>query len=445
MINFLTLGNFRAFKRQRFDFSKINIFVGPNNAGKSSALSALNVIAQTLLDYERGAPLVLRGQYDDLGTYIDVVHGNHPNTQIDFEFGIDDFQFNLGYKYKKSRREIDLKKFELLRNSENIYSYYLRNDSYEINYLGRSISDILPDHRKRRPIFRSFLPFDLNTREFRFFSESRKKDGSATEVFDRVDSELRRGARRVRDHFLNFDSLSPFREQPIRTYLYSGVNPNSVGRTGANSIDILVADSFGRGASRESFVDGASKWFEEAGIASELVVKELTSRHFEICVKGMDGREHNLCDVGFGCSQVLPVLIGGLKMGRVGSKMRPPVFLVQEPEIHLHPNAQAELGSFFSFISKGNGQIFVETHSDNMILRIQSHVASGDINPSDVVIYYIYDEGGEKQVRRMNLNKNGFFEEDWPGGFFPYRKDESLRLAKIGGSQLSLKLNSLDR
>jgi len=72
MIESLTHGNFRAFKSQQFYFSKLNIFVGPNNSGKSSAISALNVLAQTMAGSVVGAsPIVLNGQFDQLGTFKD--------------------------------------------------------------------------------------------------------------------------------------------------------------------------------------------------------------------------------------------------------------------------------------------------------------------------------------------------------------------------------------
>ena len=88
MLTHLTLRNFRAFKSQRFDFARINVFVGPNNSGKSSALSAINLLAQTAEDNEANVTLILRGRFEDLGTFHDVVHGNNANTPLSLEFGI---------------------------------------------------------------------------------------------------------------------------------------------------------------------------------------------------------------------------------------------------------------------------------------------------------------------------------------------------------------------
>lgn len=96
MINHLTLRDFRAFKRQKFSFAKLNIFVGRNNSGKSSVLSALNLIAQTINERElEGTPLLLNGQYDSLGTYIDVVHGNMATRPIGMEIGFDRYNRQL--------------------------------------------------------------------------------------------------------------------------------------------------------------------------------------------------------------------------------------------------------------------------------------------------------------------------------------------------------------
>jgi predicted ATPase len=125
MLNFLTLRNFRAFRHQHFDFSRINVFVGPNNSGKSSAISALNLLAQTQRDNDAYVPLLLRGQFDDLGTFHDVVHGNNPNTPLSLEFGIGNYSYHIDYKYRSQRREIEIARYALSEKDGHIYEYSL--------------------------------------------------------------------------------------------------------------------------------------------------------------------------------------------------------------------------------------------------------------------------------------------------------------------------------
>jgi predicted ATPase len=108
------------------------------------------------------------------------------------------------------------------------------------------------------------------------------------------------------------------------------------------------------------------------------------------------------------------------------------MLIVQEPEIHLHPNAQASLGSFFASLMQGDGQLFVETHSDNLVLRIARHVADGTLAPDDVKIFYVHKRGGVSLVRDIGIARDGTFSNDWPGGFFPQRQHESLSLAQAG-------------
>lgn len=386
MIDRLTLTNFRAFKEQSFRLKKLNIFVGRNNSGKSSALSALNLLAQTLKEDELdGTPLILNGVYDKLGTFIDVVNGNHPRRKIGIEIEYDGFCVKTEFKYRTQRRQIELAQFELFEKGEQVYRFTQRKDAYEISIHGTPLERLIPDQQKRRPRFRNFWPI-------RFSQLTRNSQAVNNKV---VSDKLAKAERSLffaklgmEEYFTNFDSLSPFRDKPQRTYLYSGETAKDIGVSGTNTAIMLSSDAAKRGAQKKNLVEGISNWFHYTGIAKGLSVESLTPRHFEICLISNDNSRHNICDVGFGCSQVLPVLTAGLNLFHDESANGRRILIVQEPEIHLHPNAQAAMGSFFVNLASKGGQLFIETHSDNLILRIARHVALGDIEPADVAIFY---------------------------------------------------------
>jgi predicted ATPase len=154
----------------------------------------------------------------------------------------------------------------------------------------------------------------------------------------------------------------------------------------------------------------------------------MTDRYFEVIVKNFyTGEEENLTDVGFGCSQVLPVMIAGFNVGEGG------VFIVQEPEIHLHPKAQAALGSVFKLLYKRGIQLIIETHSEHLMLRLQSYVARGDIKAEDVNVYYVDPAAKmkKKDPIKIEIAEDGYFREEWPKGFFPERLQEAKRLAGL--------------
>ena len=81
--------------------------------------------------------------------------------------------------------------------------------------------------------------------------------------------------------------------------------------------------------------------------------------------KILKGNRRNLIDVGYGVSQVLPLLTEMLRPNA------PSMFLLQQPEVHLHPSAQAALGSLFCSIAGPDRQLVVETHSDYIIDRVR--------------------------------------------------------------------------
>ena len=85
----------------------------------------------------------------------------------------------------------------------------------------------------------------------------------------------------------------------------------------------------------------------------------------------------------------------------------------------------------FGLRTGGNTQIFVETHSEHLLLRLQSHVASGDLSPNDISIFYVFvNDEGKKEAVNLPLNDKGIFLTEWPEGFFPERLNEAKRLAK---------------
>lgn len=382
-----------------------------------------------------GTPLLLNGQYDQLGTFIDVVHENLARRPLGIDIGFGRYDLSLEFKYRSLRKQIDLQNFSLSERGSELFRYSSRKDRFDVWIEGKEFSKAFPRIRKKRPTFRNLWPISvMSLADIRRIDEeieaSPSRNRDLRDRYFRLNRMLTFIGREFESQFENFESLSAFRDRPQRTYLYSGETAQRVGVTGSNAALMLAADEARRGSEKNNLAESLSRWFRATNIAEGVFVKPLTSRHFEICVRSNDGSEHNICDVGFGCSQVLPVLIGGLNLRTQESSRRASkIFVVQEPEIHLHPNAQAALGSFFVEMARFGGQTFIETHSDNLILRVARHIAEGDLAPEDVAIFWV-DDTGDNRVRSIRIDENGSFDPEWPGGFFPQRHEESLALAR---------------
>ncbi|MBI1832856.1 MAG: DUF3696 domain-containing protein, partial [Planctomycetes bacterium] len=137
----------------------------------------------------------------------------------------------------------------------------------------------------------------------------------------------------------------------------------------------------------------------------------------------------NIAGMGEGVSQILPIIACTL----FGA--RDDCLLVEQPEIHLHPALQAELGDLFIDVSQnGHRQILVETHSEHLVLRIRRRIAEGKLSPDQVAILFVEKQGGESTVRRLDLNCRGHF-SDWPKGFFDEAYQEAMALAEAASKK----------
>jgi hypothetical protein len=216
-------------------------------------MSAINFIAQSVLqDDIGGGPFSLNNQYEQLGTFRDMVYGNRINTPVGIDFCFDYrpadvHQVSIELKYKQISRQLEISSFLYHLNSIPMYAFKSRKDAYEIKLKGKKVETIVQT-TKKRPIFDRMIPIDRNTSTVFLLNEDQRKSTPAqTKLMREIESALRRARIDIRRQFEDFDSLSPFRDQPQRTYLFTGENSSGVGRTGTKGISILVNDSSKRG------------------------------------------------------------------------------------------------------------------------------------------------------------------------------------------------------
>jgi len=172
-------------------------------------------------------------------------------------------------------------------------------------------------------------------------------------------------------------------------------------------------------------------WFERLEIPYTIEVPELedgglhTTFKVELTDKQL-GITLGPMDVGYGISQVVPVLLKCLGGGATSSQPR--LILIEEPEIHLHPRLQAAFGEFLAGCvnSPNTNQFIVETHSENLVLCLQRLVRNGTLTPDHVSIVYIKQDEGASKAFSIGLDEEGEFTDVWPDGFFPEGLDEVL-------------------
>ena len=122
----------------------------------------------------------------------------------------------------------------------------------------------------------------------------------------------------------------------------------------------------------------------------------------------------SLSDVGFGVSQVLPVLVA------LRAADQRNLVYIEEPEIHLHPRAQVKLGDILARAAQDGARVIAETHSTLLLTAIQTLVAKGEL-ASNLVKFHSFErdpKAGVTRVSSTGLDSNGAFtESDWPEDF----------------------------
>ena len=145
----------------------------------------------------------------------------------------------------------------------------------------------------------------------------------------------------------------------------------------------------------------------------------------------MRGPKANITDVGYGVSQILPILVQILNPSVSKNDQhttRSSFSLLQQPEIHLHPRAQAEFSSLLvKLANKGNQSFIVETHSDYMIDRARIDIRKGNIRPEDVSLIYFEPKRNIVNVHNISFDKMGNM-EGVPPHYRQFFLKESKRL-----------------
>ncbi|MHA6751534.1 DUF3696 domain-containing protein [Dermacoccus nishinomiyaensis] len=126
-------------------------------------------------------------------------------------------------------------------------------------------------------------------------------------------------------------------------------------------------------------------------------------------------------DVGYGISQSMPLIV------ELSARTKS-VICIEQPETHLHPRLQARLADLFIDSTRAEdraNQLIVETHSEHLMLRLQRRIREGDLDPEDLCVLYVdQDEEGAAMVRRLRIDDEGDFIDEWPDGFFEERMVE---------------------
>jgi hypothetical protein len=242
---------------------------------------------------------------------------------------------------------------------------------------------------------------------FRLLEDKRvglaKSDEKYRDRDDQVDYLIHRMASRG---FMRWDGASamafaPMRSRPKRTYdqLSDEFSPEG------DHVPLLLAratDPNNRQA--KALHDALRDFGEYSEMFTDIGVKQLgrgSGDPFQVQVS-MGSKKTNLMDVGYGVSQILPLIVDAQRASANT------MLLLQQPEVHLHPKAQAALGSMIKdWVSKSKKTVVVETHSDYLVDRLRIEVKRGQLKPSDIKIFFLEKKGSQTKMHSLEIDDQG--------------------------------------
>jgi len=426
-ITSIRLKNFKCFADSGpIPLAPLTVVFGRNNSGKSSILQSLLLLRQTLDAREYGPRLDLRGPLYPAGSYVDLVHQHRATDNLTMEFEV-----RLEGRDETARIELEFASDEP-QPPRLVYLevQYPQADRLEIR---RSVGrggpyELLIDGKSQGGEKDALFQFPLK----RFFpligpepprvgrpsqrhQQSREFASAALETLEATLRDLR--------------AVGAFRRQPERRYEYQGGAREAVDLTGQWAVDALIEDATRRGRKGELY-SRVNKWLKTVGHVRLRRLKRISTsaRIFEVRVRDMDSeRWANFADVGFGIGQAFPVFVEGLRTPPRGT------FIVQEPEIHLHPDAQVGMADFLVSLAKSGRHVIVETHSENLLLRFRRRILrrtrrGTGLASEDVSLLYVSKRpDGTSHVTPLPIDEMAQI-KNWPKGFMEEATEERMAI-----------------
>ena len=414
----IALESFRCFSsRQEASLAPLTFLVGENSTGKTSFLALIRAMWDTVLLAK--VPDFTEAPFH-LGTFQDIISSNgddvpRPDACFKAELlftpewqdaaeveTVVEFRERVGIPFPTFRKFLSGSTSVALVANENSYSIQCKIGSSEWAFESQQRYPF-EETSKLVSIEHLFIDVISNNSSINQGAEMVKppeSDLAELMLFLQAIGSLRLTTREA-------FAAAPVRSRPKRTY--------DLGRPTAHPENDNIPTYLARIKSRDErqwpAVERKLESFGRAlGLFEQIQVNPQgrgAGNPFQVEVK-LDGGNRpslsrNLIDVGYGVSQILLVLS---ELARDGADN---ICLLQQPEIHLHPSAQAELGTLFAEVCSRGRQFIIETHSDYLINRVRMDVRDGrcNIDENDVSILFFESLGGNVKIHSIRIDKMG--------------------------------------
>lgn len=411
----MRLTNFKCFEEtQNLEFGKLTLLTGANSTGKSSLMYGILGVLQS-----KNFPLEMapNGGYVQMGNFLEMAfrHDSHRAVGVSFTLVDSDNHSHLHVATSWRSNQVGNPVVKSCECDGEFYSF--RIDANDEG--GQTLSlDIDPLKSKKKMNMEELLEYassksssDGSLIEYLKYTskETHIKDVPFDGFSGNVKAEIRypllfvlqETMSLIKRYNSSVNYISSYRQPAQRIYTEEPVASGKIATSGEGFINELLKWKDDRQDKFAEFVEG----MKSIGLLNEVEPSRLGSGQFKIGVKVHEGDEMaNLWDVGFGISQTMPIIIGDVELGKNST------LYVSQPEVHLHPRAQAKFGDYLVKQMIGGKRYVIESHSEYLMNRLRLSVVRGMIAEEDVKVYYMSQREGKTCIDEVKFKKSGQIE-----------------------------------
>lgn len=455
MLTRIRLKNFKAWRDSGdIRLAPLTVLFGTNSAGKTSIPQLLLLLKQTAESSDRQRALQLGDSRTlvDVGTYDDIVRGHDVSRPLELSLAWSlESELTVHDPVSKAEYAGDELAFSAVLGADERHQPYTQSFRYELKRRGALSLDVevsaRPDseqsghkaaqngqkaapHGKKKEFVLSSSTYELIRHQgrawplpppLRFYGFPEEVQAYYQNAAFTADLVLEL-ERMLKSLFY----VGPLREYPRRLYLWSGEVPEHVGVRGDRAVESLLASgerAFNWRAKQrtKSLHELVAERLSSMGLIHEFTVEPLGKhrKEYEVLVRTAPNLPLvKLTDVGFGLSQILPVIVECFYVPRRS------IVIFEQPEIHLHPRVQADLADLFvdAIRAREDGvprdcQFIIESHSEHFLRRLQRRIAEEELSQADAALYFVRAGDTGAEIEALEVDDYGNI-ANWPSDFF---------------------------
>ena len=444
----ISIENFKSIRKlHKFEIQPFTVLSGVNNAGKSSLIQLLLLLKQTLEGRPDKVVLSEKGDYYSLNNLSDVFYAKDAKNKISFgltfnntefkdlyipQFGKSDYEVDILIKFLQIAGKIIVSDFIVNISLPNIVKKNYLKLTLEENglYILESDSDLygkgLMTNRLPSVVdFILFYPFS-----YEVTTTGHDNQGKPFDIVDKEFFTIDWLKKAINSIFNSMSYIGPARIEPKEDYLIPDGH-NYVGKSGQYASQILKEQSgtlisYRRLEKKDNgieylsdkskLLDTVKYWMCDVFDVADNIYAEKEEDLYRIFLVNKNGLKVNIKHVGFGISQLLPIVVQGLVMKKDG------ILIVEQPEIHLHPKVQSLLYDFLYSLTLDGKKVIVETHSSHFITRMRRRIAEDESNEMDDRISLTFIE--DNIFRTLEIDNYGTILNYYPKDFIEQPAEE---------------------